>query len=93
MIDLCWCKGGHILISKIVSSCQLGPASLVIATWWSLVVGIPEVTNSVTLLYMKFGIRNPEFGICYSFSNHGNYLLFVSEYLFSYSSTSITNTQ
>ena len=47
-----------------------------------------EVTNSVTSLYMKFGIRNPEFGICYSFSNHGNYLLFVSEYLFSYSSTS-----
>ena len=47
-----------------------------------------EVTNSVTSLYMKFGIRNPEFGICYSFSNHGNYLVFVSEYLFSYSSTS-----
>ena len=76
-----WC---HCLLS----SRQLGPASLVIATWWSLVVGIPEVTNSVTLLYMKFGIRNPEFGICYSFSNHGNYLVFVSEYLFSYSSTS-----
>ena len=40
---------------------------------------------------MKFGIRNPEFGICYSFSNHGNYLVFVSEYLFSYSSTSNQN--
>ena len=38
---------------------------------------------------MKFGIRNPEFGICHSFSDHGNYLVFVSEYLFSYSSTSI----
>ena len=36
---------------------------------------------------MKIGIRNPEFGIWYSFSNHGNYLVFVSEYLFSYSST------
>ena len=47
-----------------------------------------EVTNSVTSLYMKFRIRNPEFGICYSFSNHGNYLVFVSEYLFGYSSTS-----
>ena len=46
-----------------------------------------EVTNSVTSLYMKFGIRNPEFGICYSFSNHGNYLVFVSKYLFSYFST------